>query len=36
MRFTIEELRAGAASDYANMFRGWLERTGRLAQPTGR
>ncbi len=36
MRFTVEELRAGAAHDYTNMFRNWLERTGRLAQPISR
>jgi 4-alpha-glucanotransferase len=30
MRFTVEELLAGAARDYTAMFRNWLERTGRL------
>lgn len=29
MRFTVEELRSGAARDYTTMFRNWLERTGR-------
>ncbi len=32
VRYTIEELRAGAAADYTRMFRNWLERTGRLAR----
>lgn len=36
MRFTVEELRAGAAHDYTNMFRNWLDRTGRLGGSTSR
>jgi 4-alpha-glucanotransferase len=31
MRYTVEQLRTErAASDYAKMFRSWLERTGRI------
>jgi 4-alpha-glucanotransferase len=30
MRFTVEELRDGAARDYTTMFRNWLERSGRI------
>ncbi len=32
LRFTVEELKAGAARDYTTMFRNWLERTGRLRE----
>jgi 4-alpha-glucanotransferase len=34
MRYTIEQLQAGAARDYTNMLRTWLDRTGRLTRPT--
>jgi len=33
MRFTVEELNAGAARDYTRMFRSWLEKTGRIERP---
>ena len=29
MKYTVEELRGGVARPYTNMFRDWLERTGR-------
>jgi 4-alpha-glucanotransferase len=33
MRFTLEEMQSGAARDYTNMFRNWLEQTGRITEP---
>jgi 4-alpha-glucanotransferase len=35
VRFTVEQLRAGAARDYSCMLRNWLECTGRIAKKTG-
>lgn len=32
LRYTVEELSAGAAHDYTAMFRNWLSRTGRLPE----
>ena len=30
MKYTVEELRGGAAKPFTNMFHEWLKRTGRL------